>query len=70
MNSEAVAGTVYDYYTGDPSEEYPEEFTNHGSWSANLDFRKSGDGNFAVIFNMGGVSGTYRSFRVYSAGVI
>ena len=63
-------GTVYDYYTEDPTEQYPEGFTNHGTWNANLDFMKSGDGNFAIIFNMGGVSGTYRTFRIYGAGVI
>ena len=63
-------GTVYDYYTEDPTEQYPERFTGHGSWSANLDFMKSGDGNFAIIFNMGGISGSYRNFRIYGAGVI
>lgn len=62
--------TVYDYYTGDASAQYPDAFNNHGTWSSNLDFMKSGDGNFAVIFNMGGVSGTYRTFRIYRAGVI
>ena len=65
-----TGGTVYDYYTGDPSQQYPAEFPHHGTWSANLDLMKSGDGNFAIIFNMGGISGSYRTFRIYGAGVI
>ena len=63
-------GVVYDYYSGDPTAQNPEEFTQYGSNSGNMGFFKSGDGNFGIIFNMGGVSGTYRTFRIYGAGVI
>ena len=65
-----TGGYVYDYYTGDPTKQYPDSFEKHGVWSANLDLMKSGDGNFAIIFNMGGINGSYRSFRIYGAGVI
>lgn len=65
-----TGGTVYDYYTGDPTVQNPSSFVNHGNWSVNMDLMKSGDGNFAIIFNMAGISGSYRQFRIYGAGVI
>ena len=70
VQGRAGRGVIYDYYSGDPTAQYPSSFTQHGQNSGNMNFFKSGDGNFGIIFNMGGISGSYRYFRIYGAGVI
>lgn len=60
---------VWDAYSGDPTVEYPDYFVRHGSWNFTmLDF-KTGTYEPSIVFNFPDRY-SYRSFRIYGAGVI
>ena len=59
-----------DPYTGDPTVQYPNDFSRHGSYSWNLAYLgPSGNAYASIMFNFPDTS-TYRTFRFYGAGVI
>ena len=61
---------VCDPYAGDPTAEYPSEFSRHGSYSWNLAYLgPSGNAYASIMFNFPD-STTQRTFRFYGAGVI
>ena len=61
--------TVIDEYAFDPTEEYPENFTNHGSWNCAQTLFPSGTAYPSIIFNYPD-NYSNRTFRFYGAGVI
>ena len=60
---------VWDVYSGDPTEEYPDYFTWHGNWSVSMDDFKTGTYEPSIIFNFPDRY-SYRGFRIYGAGVV
>ena len=60
---------VWDVYSGDPTEEYPDYFKWHGNWSYSMADFNSGTYEPSIVFNFPDRY-SYRGFRFYGAGVI
>ena len=60
---------VWDEYLNDPTEEYPDYFSWHGSWSFGMYDFKTGTYEPSIVFNFPDRY-SYRGFRIYGAGVI
>ena len=61
--------TVIDEYDFDPTEQYPDNFTNHGTWNCSQTLFPSGTAYPSIIFNYPD-NYSNRMFRFYGAGVI